>query len=180
MNKNQMNGTVDELVGCAKRKAGSITHNAQFQVEGVAQQRKGQIERALGNAQDAIKNAAGNAELLIDEQVSAGLKKPSGKEEPARITEPLSDAYRVKKPQVSDLNPRSFEPELLSSHRGVTRGACRPTSGSLLRREPCSSQADFSRLRSCCRGTALPGPTARRAARTAAAGAECARSPVCR
>jgi uncharacterized protein YjbJ (UPF0337 family) len=96
MNKNRMNGTVDQMVGSAKRKAGSITHNTRLQVEGIAQQGKGKVESALGNAQDAIKDAAGNAELHIDGHVSVGLKKSSVQVESAKRMEPLSNAYRAK------------------------------------------------------------------------------------
>jgi uncharacterized protein YjbJ (UPF0337 family) len=97
MNKNRMNGTVDELVGSAKRKAGGITHSPKLQVEGIAQQGKGKVESALGKAQDAIKDAVGTTELSIDGQVRVGMKRTSGKGEPARRIVPLSDAYRAKK-----------------------------------------------------------------------------------
>jgi uncharacterized protein YjbJ (UPF0337 family) len=97
MNKNSMNGIVDELVGSAKRKVGSITHNPKLQVRGIAQQGKGKVESALGKAQDAIKDAVGNAELHTNRHVSADSKKSSGNSAPTKITEPMSDAYRVKK-----------------------------------------------------------------------------------
>jgi hypothetical protein len=51
----------------------------------------------LGKAQDAIKDAVGTTELSIDGQVRVGMKRTSGKGEPARRIVPLSDAYRAKK-----------------------------------------------------------------------------------
>lgn len=54
MNNNRVNGTIDEVVGSAKRKAGKLTGNAPLQVKGIAQQAKGKIENALGKTKDAI------------------------------------------------------------------------------------------------------------------------------
>jgi uncharacterized protein YjbJ (UPF0337 family) len=48
MNKDQVNGTVDELVGSAKHKAGDLTGDVHLQVEGMAQQVKGKVENAWG------------------------------------------------------------------------------------------------------------------------------------
>jgi uncharacterized protein YjbJ (UPF0337 family) len=92
-----MNGTVNQLVGSAKRKVGSITHNTHLQVEGIAQQGKGKVEIALGNAQDAIKKVVGDAELHIDGHVSVGLKKPARKGESVKRTVRLSHTFRAKK-----------------------------------------------------------------------------------
>jgi uncharacterized protein YjbJ (UPF0337 family) len=98
MNKNRINGTVDQLVGSVKRKAGSITNNTHLQVEGIAQQGKGKVESALGKAQDSIKSAVGDAEKQIQGHVKRGLKKISGKVESAKKkTKPLSAALRGKK-----------------------------------------------------------------------------------
>lgn len=57
MNKDRVNGTIDEMVGSTKRKAGGLTDNIQLQVEGMAQQVKGKVENALGKAKDAVKEA---------------------------------------------------------------------------------------------------------------------------
>lgn len=96
MNKNRVNGTVDELVGSAKRKAGSITHNTHLHVEGIAQQGKGKVESALGKVQEAIKDAAGNGGVHVDGHVSLALKTWLGKDESGNTSDPLSDAYRTK------------------------------------------------------------------------------------
>jgi uncharacterized protein YjbJ (UPF0337 family) len=56
MNSNQVNGTVDEVVGSIKRKAGKLTGNTQLQVKGIAQQAKGKIESVVGNAKDMARD----------------------------------------------------------------------------------------------------------------------------
>jgi uncharacterized protein YjbJ (UPF0337 family) len=60
MNKDRVNGTIDELVGSTKRKAGELTGNTPLQIKGIAQQAKGKIENALGKSKDAIRES--NAE----------------------------------------------------------------------------------------------------------------------
>jgi uncharacterized protein YjbJ (UPF0337 family) len=57
MDSNRVKGTVDELVGVAKKKAGALTGNTRLQVEGTAQQVKGKLENALGKATDAVRDA---------------------------------------------------------------------------------------------------------------------------
>jgi len=57
MNKDQVKGTVDEVVGSAKQQAGKLTDNTPLQVKGMAQQVKGKLENVLGNAKDAVKEA---------------------------------------------------------------------------------------------------------------------------
>ncbi len=56
MNKDQVKGKIDEVVGSAKRKAGELTGDTQLQIEGMAQQVKGKIENALGNVKDTVRN----------------------------------------------------------------------------------------------------------------------------
>ncbi len=55
MNKDRVKGTVDEVVGSAKRKAGGLIGNTPLQIKGLAQQAKGKIENALGKSKDAIR-----------------------------------------------------------------------------------------------------------------------------
>jgi uncharacterized protein YjbJ (UPF0337 family) len=55
MNRNRVNGTIDEMVGSAKQTAGKLTGNAPLQVRGVAQQVKGKLENTLGKAKDAVR-----------------------------------------------------------------------------------------------------------------------------
>jgi uncharacterized protein YjbJ (UPF0337 family) len=57
MNKNRVKGTIDELTGSAKRKAGEITGNTSLQVEGIVQQAKGKLETAAGKVEDAVDRA---------------------------------------------------------------------------------------------------------------------------
>lgn len=57
MNKDRVNGTIDDVVGSAKRKAGQLTDNANLQVEGIAQQLKGKVENAVGKVKDAVQEA---------------------------------------------------------------------------------------------------------------------------
>ncbi len=61
MNKDRLNGTLDEVVGSAKRKAGKLTGNARLQVEGIAQQAKGNLESALGKIKDQTNDAIAKA-----------------------------------------------------------------------------------------------------------------------
>jgi uncharacterized protein YjbJ (UPF0337 family) len=55
MNKDTVKGTMDEVMGSAKRKAGGLTGNTPLQIKGLAQQAKGKIENALGKTKDAIR-----------------------------------------------------------------------------------------------------------------------------
>ena len=55
MNKDRVNGTIDEVAGTAKRKAGNWTGNTPLQVRGMAQQVKGKLENTLGKAKDAVR-----------------------------------------------------------------------------------------------------------------------------
>jgi uncharacterized protein YjbJ (UPF0337 family) len=57
VNKDHVKGTIDEVVGSAKQKAGKLTDNTPLQVKGMAQQVKGKLENALGNAKDAVRGA---------------------------------------------------------------------------------------------------------------------------
>jgi uncharacterized protein YjbJ (UPF0337 family) len=58
MNSNRVNGTIDEVVGSVKRKAGKLTGNTPLQVKGMAQQVKGKLENTLGKAKDAIRETS--------------------------------------------------------------------------------------------------------------------------
>ena len=57
MNRNRVKGTIDGLVGTVKRKAGELTDDVQLQMEGIAQQVKGGIEKSWGQAKNAIHDA---------------------------------------------------------------------------------------------------------------------------
>jgi uncharacterized protein YjbJ (UPF0337 family) len=75
MNKDRMKGTVDEVVGGAKRKAGELTGNTKLQVEGMAQQVKGNAENAWGKTKDGLRDAMENIEVHADAHVKLGVKK---------------------------------------------------------------------------------------------------------
>ena len=47
MDSNRVKGTVDELVGIAKKKTGNLTGSTKLQIEGTAQQMKGKLERCV-------------------------------------------------------------------------------------------------------------------------------------
>lgn len=57
MDKNRVKGTIDEVVGGAKRQVGKLTGNTGTQVEGAVQQLKGKVENAWGKAKDAVHDA---------------------------------------------------------------------------------------------------------------------------
>jgi len=57
MNKDRAKGTIDEMVGSAKQRAGGITGNTRLRVEGAVQQVKGKLETAWGKTKDAVHDA---------------------------------------------------------------------------------------------------------------------------
>jgi uncharacterized protein YjbJ (UPF0337 family) len=57
LNKDRVKGTIDEMVGSAKQKAGELTGNKKLQMEGMAQRVKGKVENAWGSAKDAVRDA---------------------------------------------------------------------------------------------------------------------------
>ncbi len=58
MNQSEVNGTLDELVGGAKRKVGEITGDKKLQVKGMAQQAKGAVEKTWGKTKEAVASVA--------------------------------------------------------------------------------------------------------------------------
>jgi uncharacterized protein YjbJ (UPF0337 family) len=57
MNSNRVNGTIDDVVGSVKQKAGKLTGNTPLQVRGAAQQVKGKLQNAVGKVQEAVDDA---------------------------------------------------------------------------------------------------------------------------
>jgi uncharacterized protein YjbJ (UPF0337 family) len=55
MNRDRVNGTIDEVVGNAKQTAGKLTGNTPLQLKGIAQQVKGKLENTLGKAKDTVR-----------------------------------------------------------------------------------------------------------------------------
>jgi uncharacterized protein YjbJ (UPF0337 family) len=57
VNKDRVKGTIDEVVGSAKRHIGNLTGNTGTQVEGAVQQLKGKVENTIGKVKDAAHDA---------------------------------------------------------------------------------------------------------------------------
>jgi uncharacterized protein YjbJ (UPF0337 family) len=72
-----MKGTIDEVVGSAKRKAGELTGSTKLQVEGMAQQVKGKVENAWGKTKDVVRDAMENTEVHADAHIKVDVKKPT-------------------------------------------------------------------------------------------------------
>jgi uncharacterized protein YjbJ (UPF0337 family) len=75
MNKDRMKGTVDEVIGIAKRKAGELTGNTKLQVEGMAQQVKGKVENAWGKTKDGLRDAMENTKVRANAHIDFDVKK---------------------------------------------------------------------------------------------------------
>jgi uncharacterized protein YjbJ (UPF0337 family) len=74
MNKDRVKGTIDEVMGSTKRRAGELTDNTQLQVEGMVQQVKGKVEDAWGKAKDVVHEANQEAEVKHDTRIKVELK----------------------------------------------------------------------------------------------------------
>jgi uncharacterized protein YjbJ (UPF0337 family) len=58
MNKDTLKGTIDEAAGRAKRQVGEWTGDTKTQVDGAAQQIKGEVEKVVGSVKDAAKDVS--------------------------------------------------------------------------------------------------------------------------
>jgi uncharacterized protein YjbJ (UPF0337 family) len=67
MNKDRAKGTIDEVLGSTKRKAGELTGDTQLEVKGLAQEVKGQIENAWGKAKEIVQEA--NEEATVQDEL---------------------------------------------------------------------------------------------------------------
>ena len=74
MNKDRAKGTIDEMVGVAKRKAGELTGDTQLQVEGMVQQVKGKVENAWGKAKDVVDEANAEAKIKHETRIEVELE----------------------------------------------------------------------------------------------------------
>jgi len=74
MNKDRVKGTIDEVMGSAKRRAGELTDNTQLQVEGMVQQVKGKVEDAWGKAKDVVHDANQEGEVKHDTRIKVELE----------------------------------------------------------------------------------------------------------
>lgn len=62
MDKDRVKGMVDQVAGRAKRQTAEWTGDTRAQVEGGLQELKGGIRKAWGEAKDAVREAARDAE----------------------------------------------------------------------------------------------------------------------
>jgi len=74
VNRDRVKGTIDEVAGSTKRKAGELTGNTKLQVEGMVQQAKGKIENAWGKTKDAARDAVEGSEVHLDTRVTLKMK----------------------------------------------------------------------------------------------------------
>lgn len=58
MNKDQIVGTAKDIAGKVQQKTGEITGSTSQQVKGVAKQVEGKVQKGLGDAKEAVKDAA--------------------------------------------------------------------------------------------------------------------------
>ena len=66
MDKNRVKGTIDEVVGSAKRHVGGLTGNTKTEVEGAAQQLKGKVENTVGKVKDEAHDAQDNSTAPLE------------------------------------------------------------------------------------------------------------------
>jgi uncharacterized protein YjbJ (UPF0337 family) len=57
MDKDRVVGTINDVVGGAKRKVGNLTGDTRTQVEGTVQQAKGKVQNTWGKVKDAGRDA---------------------------------------------------------------------------------------------------------------------------
>lgn len=58
MNKDQVEGRVEEVKGKVKEVAGKVVGNSELELKGVIQKNSGKIQAAFGDAKDDIKKAS--------------------------------------------------------------------------------------------------------------------------
>ena len=85
MNRDRVKGTIDEVAGSAKRKAGALTGNTNLQVKGMVQQAKGKVEKAWGKAKDTVRDAAEGSEVHLDTCVTLKIKNSSADAECKKV-----------------------------------------------------------------------------------------------
>ncbi len=72
MDKQRVNGAIDEVVGSARRHIGNLTGDTETQIGGAVQQVRGKVETAVGKLKDAAREAHDNA--VAKQQVDAELE----------------------------------------------------------------------------------------------------------
>lgn len=58
MNKNQVAGAVKDAAGKVQQKVGAAVNSPEQQAKGIAKQVEGKTQKAAGNVQEAVKDAA--------------------------------------------------------------------------------------------------------------------------
>jgi uncharacterized protein YjbJ (UPF0337 family) len=81
MDKDRVKGTIDEVVGSAKKKAGEWTGDTQLEVEGIAQQVKGKLENTWGKVKDAVHEANAESGVQHDTHVRVDIAYSTAKDE---------------------------------------------------------------------------------------------------
>ena len=74
MNKTQVKGTIDEVMGSAKRKTGELTGNRTLQMKGILQQAKGQVENTIGKTKEALCDVIKDTEVHMNAHVKLAAK----------------------------------------------------------------------------------------------------------
>ena len=80
MDKDRVKGTVDEVVGSAKKKVGEWTGDMQLQVEGIAQQVKGKLENTWGKVKDTMLEANAESGAQSDTHVRVDIAYSAAKD----------------------------------------------------------------------------------------------------
>ena len=68
MNKDEIKGKMDDVVGKGKRKVGEAIDDAELQGEGLGQQAKGKIQNAWGNVREGAKDLKDDVKRDIDRE----------------------------------------------------------------------------------------------------------------
>lgn len=58
MNKNSVEGKLDQVKGSVKEALGKVTGNEKLEAEGATEKAAGKVQEGLGKAQEAAKDAA--------------------------------------------------------------------------------------------------------------------------
>jgi len=68
MNKDEIKGKMDDVVGKGKRKIGEAVDDVELQGEGLGQQAKGKIQNAWGNVREGAKDLKDDVKRDIDRE----------------------------------------------------------------------------------------------------------------
>jgi uncharacterized protein YjbJ (UPF0337 family) len=77
MNKDRVVGTINDVVGGAKRKVGNLTGDTRTQVEGAVQQAKGKVQNTWGKVKDATRDT--QASLKASNQANLNAERANRK-----------------------------------------------------------------------------------------------------